>query len=82
VIIIKVPPLNQRVEDIPALIEKFLSDLSIETGAKKKDVTEEALKLLQKNQWTGNIRELRNVIERLVIMSGPTIELKDVQKYL
>ena len=82
VIIIKVPSLNNRMEDIPALVEKFLSDLSVETGAKKKEISNEALKLLQANQWTGNIRELRNVIERLVIMSGPTIELKDVQKYL
>ncbi len=82
VIIIKVPALNERLADIPKLVEKFLCDLAAETGSKKKEISAEGLKALQANQWTGNIRELRNVVERLVIMSESTIELKDVKKYL
>jgi two-component system, NtrC family, nitrogen regulation response regulator NtrX len=82
VIVIKVPSLNNRVEDIPLLIEKFLSDLALETGAKRKEITAEAIKELQANQWAGNIRELRNVVERLVIMSDSMIDQKDVKKYL
>jgi two-component system, NtrC family, nitrogen regulation response regulator NtrX len=82
VIVIKVPSLNNRAEDIPLLVEKFLSDLALETGAKRKEITAEAMKEIQSNQWTGNIRELRNVVERLVIMSESTIEQKDVKKYL
>ncbi len=82
VIIIKVPALNNRIEDIPLLVEKFLSDLALETGAKRKEITTEAVKELQSHQWTGNIRELRNVVERLVIMSDSMIDQKDVKKYL
>lgn len=82
VIVIKVPALNNRVDDIPLLVEKFLSDLALETGAKRKEITGEAIKELQSNQWTGNIRELRNVVERLVIMSDSMIDQKDVKKYL
>ncbi len=82
VIIIKVPALNERKEDIPLLAEKFLSDIAIEQGTKKKKIQENALKELQKHDWTGNIRELRNVVERLVIMSGDTISPDDVKRYL
>jgi two-component system, NtrC family, nitrogen regulation response regulator NtrX len=82
VIVIKVPALNKRSEDIPLLVEKFLSDLANETGAKRKEITKEAIQALQANEWTGNIRELRNVVERLVIMSDSTIDQKDVKKYL
>ncbi len=82
VIVIKVPALNNRIEDIPFLVEKFLSDLSLETGGKRKEITSEAIKELQSNQWTGNIRELRNVVERLVIMSDSMIDQIDVKKYL
>lgn len=82
VIVIKVPALNDRADDIPLLVDKFLDDLAEEYGARKKAVAPEALAGLQQHNWTGNIRELRNVVERLVIMSGDTITAADVQKYL
>jgi DNA-binding NtrC family response regulator len=82
VILIKVPSLAERKEDIPFLVEKFLNDIATETGAKKKEIKKDAINELEKHPWTGNIRELRNVTERLVIMGEPTISLKDVKKYL
>lgn len=82
VIIIKVPSLNDRKEDIPLLINKFLEDIANEYGSKQKSIDSAALKTLQKHDWTGNIRELRNVTERLVIMSENKITDSDVKKYL
>lgn len=82
VIVIKVPALNERRDDIPLLAEKFLDDIAEEYGARKKIIQPEALKALKAFNWTGNIRELRNVIERLVIMSGDEITASDVSKYL
>ncbi len=82
VIVIKVPPLNERTDDIPLLAERFLEDIAEEHGAKKKDISKKALEALKAHDWTGNIRELRNVIERLVIMSGEEISEQDVKKYL
>jgi DNA-binding NtrC family response regulator len=82
VIVIKVPSLNERREDIPLLIEKFLSDLAEEQGTKAKKIDSKGEKELQNQNWTGNIRELRNVVERLVIMSSDRIESEDVKKYL
>lgn len=82
VIVIKVPSLNERTEDIPLLTERFLEDIAEEHGAKKKEISKEALEALKSHDWTGNIRELRNVIERLVIMSGEEISGQDVKKYL
>jgi DNA-binding NtrC family response regulator len=82
VIIIKVPALNERKEDIPLLVEKFLNDLAIEQGTKPKKINEKALKEITDRDWSGNIRELRNVVERLVIMSGQEIVAEDVKKYL
>ncbi len=82
VIVIKVPALNDRKEDIPLLTEKFLEDIAEEYGAKKKNIEPKALEALKKYNWTGNIRELRNVIERLVIMSGGDITEDDVKNYL
>lgn len=82
VIVIKVPSLDDRKEDIPLLVDKFLTDISEEHGSKKKKMTDQALKALQSHHWTGNIRELRNVVERLVIMSGEEIQAEDVKKYL
>ena len=81
VIIIKVPSLAQRVDDVPLLTEKFLHDIAEDQGVSKKDIEEDALDLLKTYDWTGNIRELRNVVERLVIMSGETINREDVKKY-
>lgn len=82
VIVVKVPSLNERIEDIPLLVEKFLNDLAEEQGSKKKKIDNPAIAALQKHQWTGNIRELRNVVERLIIMSAETITEEDVKKYL
>ncbi|MBI3218639.1 MAG: sigma-54-dependent Fis family transcriptional regulator [Bacteroidetes bacterium] len=82
VIVIKVPSLNERLTDLPLLVDKFLEDIAQETGAKKKEIEAEALKSLEEYNWTGNIRELRNVVERLVIMSDVMIMEADVKKYL
>ena len=82
VIVIKVPALQDRAEDIPVLVEKFLADIAADYGSKKKEITREAIELLKKHPWTGNIRELRNVTERLVIMSNDPIGAEDVKKYL
>jgi two-component system nitrogen regulation response regulator NtrX len=82
VIVIKVPSLNDRKDDIPLLVDKFLEDIAEEYGAKKKSVSQKAFDNLKSHDWTGNIRELRNVVERLVIMSGEEISAQDVEKYL
>ncbi len=82
VIVIKVPSLNDRKDDIILLTNKFLEDIAEEHGAKKKGIESKALDSLKNHNWTGNIRELRNVIERLVIMSGDEISAPDVEKYL
>ena len=82
VIVIKVPALNERIEDIPLLTDKFLDDLAEEYGARKKTISPDAIASLQRHKWTGNIRELRNVVERLVIMSGDEITASDVEKYI
>lgn len=82
VIVIKVPALSDRTEDISLLVEKFLSDIAQEYGSKKKGISKEAIELLKKHPWTGNIRELRNVTERLVIMGSDPIGPEDVKKYL
>ena len=82
VIVIKVPSLKDRKKDIPLLVNKFLNDIAQEHGSKRKIMDEEAQKELQNHEWTGNIRELRNVIERLVIMSDSTIGIAEVKKYL
>jgi two-component system nitrogen regulation response regulator NtrX len=81
VIRIVVPPLNERTDDIPALVEKFLNDISADHGAKKKSMDDTALEQLKQYNWTGNIRELRNVVERLVILCGDKITGEDVKKY-
>jgi two-component system, NtrC family, nitrogen regulation response regulator NtrX len=75
------PALRQRKDDIPLLVEKFLEDIAEDYGNKKKDINDDALKQLQIYEWTGNVRELRNVVERLVILGGATISLEDVKKY-
>jgi two-component system nitrogen regulation response regulator NtrX len=82
VIVIKVPALNERKDDIPLLVDKFLEDIADEYGARKKSIQPKAMEALQQHSWTGNIRELRNVIERLVIMGSDEITLEDVVKYL
>lgn len=82
VIIIHVPSLNDRRADIPLLVDKFLADICAEYGIAKKAIDKEALTALQQHNWTGNIRELRNVVERLIILSGKTITEEDVNTYV
>ncbi|MEP7107792.1 MAG: sigma-54 dependent transcriptional regulator [Ferruginibacter sp.] len=82
VIIVHVPSLNERREDIPALIEYYLEMIATEYGQTKKVVEKEAMKLLTEYNWTGNIRELRNVVERLIILSGKNITPEDIETYV
>ena len=82
VILIHVPSLNNRRDDIPLLVDKFLGDIAEEYGQAKKQINPDAVTALQQYNWTGNIRELRNVVERLIILSGPTIVLADVQNHV
>jgi two-component system nitrogen regulation response regulator NtrX len=82
VIIIHVPSLNERKDDIPPLVDQFLADICEDYGIAKKTIDDETMQLLQGYDWTGNIRELRNVVERLVILSGKTITVDDVRSYV
>ena len=82
VILIHVPSLNERRDDIPMLVDQFLADICSDYGIAKKAIDEEAIKLLQQYNWTGNIRELRNVVERLVILSGKSITTEDIRSYV
>jgi two-component system, NtrC family, nitrogen regulation response regulator NtrX len=81
VILIKVPALNERREDIPELIAHFATKIALEQGNATKQFSKAAIKLLQEYDWTGNIRELRNVIERLIILGGNEISEQDVQLF-
>ncbi|OQC46805.1 MAG: Transcriptional regulatory protein ZraR [Bacteroidetes bacterium ADurb.Bin028] len=81
VILIHVPSLNEREGDIPLLADHFIEISCQEQGLAVKKITKEALKELEKINWTGNIREFRNVIERLVILCGPVIDAADVITY-
>jgi len=81
VIIIEVPALNDRKEDIPLLADYFLELINAEYGNPKKKITDEAIEALKLHNWTGNIREFRNVIERLIILSDKEIKKEDVLAY-
>ncbi|MFD1316072.1 sigma-54-dependent transcriptional regulator [Namhaeicola litoreus] len=81
VILIEVPSLNERPEDISLLIDYFVKRIAEEQGVSPKQFSEEAIELLKNYQWTGNIRELRNVVERLMILGGQVISLEDVQLF-
>ena len=81
VIVMEVPALNDRREDVPMLAEHFLSIICEEQGIAKKQFSDDALLELQKVDWTGNIRELRNIIERLVILCDTVISGEDVKMY-
>jgi len=81
VILIEVPALNERREDIPLLINYFTDKISKEQGTSKKSFSEKAIKLLQNYDWTGNIRELRNVVERLIILGGTEVSESDVKAF-
>ncbi len=81
VILIHVPSLNERREDIPLLAEHFLTMVCAEHGVPRKSFSEDALKALQEIDWTGNIRELRNIVERLVILCGDKITAEEVKLF-
>ncbi len=82
VIPMHVPPLRQRAEDIPLLVGHFVRQICEDYGSKPKVVTTDAMELLQALPWTGNIRELRNVVERLIILSGREILVEDVEHFV
>jgi two-component system nitrogen regulation response regulator NtrX len=82
VILIHVNSLNERKEDIPALVDFFLQEIAGDYGQPKKAIDQQAIAALQEHNWTGNIRELRNVVERLVILSGKSIQVEDVRSYV
>jgi two-component system, NtrC family, nitrogen regulation response regulator NtrX len=81
VILIKVPALNERRDDIPLLLEHFVIKISEEQRIPQKSFSKAAIKLLQEYDWTGNIRELRNVVERLIILGGTEISETDVKMF-
>ena len=81
VILINNPSLDERKDDIPILIEHFNSEICMEHGIAKKSFTDDALKVLMAYNWSGNIRELRNVIERLIILSSDTIDKETVKSF-
>jgi len=81
VILIKVPSLNDRRDDIPVLIEHFSKKIAKEQGVTPKNFSKKAIALLQAYDWTGNIRELRNVVERLIILSGAEVSEQDVKLF-
>ena len=82
VIVINVPKLDDRKEDIPLLVDHFIDQICSETGMVPRKIESDAMKLLIEKSWTGNIRELRNVVERLLILSGDTITAADVKAYV
>ena len=82
VVVITVPPLRERQEDISLLTDHFLQQVADEYGVGKKSIEDDAVKQLSTYDWSGNIRELRNVVERLVIMSKDAITLENVKKYV
>lgn len=81
VILIHVPPLRERLEDIPDLVNHFLGIICEEQGISKKSFTDDAMEEMKKYRWSGNIRELRNAVERMVILCGNEITVDDVKQY-
>ena len=81
VILIQVPSLNDRRDDIPLLIEHFSKKITEEQGMAAKTFSDTAIKLLKAYDWTGNIRELRNVVERLIILGGQNVSEDDVKLF-
>jgi DNA-binding NtrC family response regulator len=81
VILIEVPSLNDRKDDIPLLVDHFVKDICQNQGSPLLNVLPDAIEELQKIQWTGNIRELRNVVERLIILCDREITGEDVKRY-
>ena len=81
VILIKVPALKDRIEDIPLLINYFTKKIALDQGVAQKEFLPEAIALLQEYDWTGNIRELRNIVERLIILGGKDVSVGDVNLF-
>ncbi len=82
VIVINVPALDDRKDDIPLLVDHFIGQICAETGMQQREIDPDAMQLLVEKTWTGNIRELRNVVERLLILSGSRITAADVKAYV
>ena len=82
VIVINVPSLDDRKSDIPLLVDHFIDQICAETGMPVRGIDPDAMQLLVEKSWTGNIRELRNVVERLLILSGDRITASDVKAYV
>ncbi|MGM9786675.1 MAG: sigma-54-dependent transcriptional regulator [Candidatus Cryptobacteroides sp.] len=82
VIVINVPSLDERKADIPLLVNYFINQICDETGMPKRCIDDDAMQMLVDRSWTGNIRELRNVVERLLILSGSRITASDVKAYV
>ena len=82
VIVLRVPALDERKEDIPLLVEHFSEQICAESGKAVRPFAPEAMKLLQDRPWPGNIRELRNVVERLLILGSTTVSAQDVKDYV
>jgi DNA-binding NtrC family response regulator len=82
VIVIRVPNLDERKDDIPLLVNHFLDQISSETAMPRKEFSPEALQMLVEKSWSGNIRELRNVVERLMILGGNPVSAQDVRDYV
>ena len=82
VIVIEVPRLDDRKGDIPLLVDYFIDQICNETGMARREIDEDAMQMLVDKSWSGNIRELRNVVERLLILSGSRITAEDVRSYV
>ena len=82
VIIIRVPSLEERTSDIPLLVDYFVKQVCTETGMPEKQFSPEAVALLQEKKWPGNIRELKNVVERLLILGDPTVSAQNVRDFV
>ena len=82
VIVLHVPSLDERKDDIPLLVDYFIEQVCTESGMPRKIISPEAMKLLQAKSWTGNIRELRNVVERLLILGSNPVSAQDVRDYV
>ena len=82
VIVINMPTLDERKSDIPLLVDYFIGQICSETGMAPREIDAEAMQMLVDKTWTGNIRELRNVVERLLILSGSRITAADVKAYV
>ncbi len=78
----QVPPLRDRKEDIPLLVNHFVGQISAEQGRPLVPIEEKAIKMLQELSWSGNVRELHNVVERLLILCSGKITTKDVERYV